>query len=86
MVMVGKQGPFDTMRVQQSTRDPRILAGYEIGPAQDIERTQPDVRQIANRSGDQVERRLQRLRERLDRQSRYSTSNRSFVPSSRSRR
>src|SRR5690606_38107046 len=48
VVMIGNQRTLDTMTAQQTTRDAAVFTGYEISTAQDVQRPQGDIRQIAD--------------------------------------
>ena len=49
VVVIRGQATRDAVRGQQLARHARVLAGYEVGGAKRIERTQRDIAQIADR-------------------------------------
>ena len=60
------------MGAQQFPGDTGILAGDEVGAAQDVEGAKPDVGEIADRARNEMELPTQRLQKRFDAQTRSS--------------
>ena len=66
VLVVGRQRRRDAVVVEQLPRDPRVLAGDQVGRGEGLQRPQRDVAQVADRGGDEVQpggepRRLDRL-------------------------
>ena len=55
VLVVGRERCGDAVMVEQLARDPRVLAGDQVGRGQRFQRAERDVAQIADRGCDQMQ-------------------------------